>query len=408
MGTRRKFRFMKISLQTIIWSFIVVAIAVAAVMAFLPKPVEVETAEVLRGSLRVSVQEDGKTRIRDKYIVSAPVTGTLSRIEHRAGDAIASLDVLLAVILPSEPSMLDMRSQAQARARVRAAEAALLRAEAAADQTVTNHELRQKKFSRAEQLLKNRAISQDDFDIARTDLLVSQKSMHAASFDTEIAEYELQMARAAASQYDDSGETEVVPFEIFAPIRGKVLKVFEESSTTVAVGTPLIEIGDPANLELEIDVLSTDAVQIRPGAEMTIEHWGGEQPLQGHVRVVEPAAFTKISSLGVEEQRVNIIADFDESAERLATLGDGYRVEARITVRQLQDVVLIPNSALFRNDRQWHVFAVFQGRALKKAVTIGSQNDTHTEVIAGLQPDDVVVVYPNDQLDDDSPVTITR
>jgi HlyD family secretion protein len=399
---------MKLSIQTIIWTVIVISVVIAGVMAFLPRPVEVEIAVAGRDNLRVFVQEDGKTRIRDKYVVSAPVAGRLSRIELRAGDPVDSLDVLLAVIMPSEPSMLDMRAQAEARARVRAAEASRQRAEAAQAQVIANHELHQKKFTRMQQLLDTRSISQEDYDIARTDLMVSEQAMQAAEFDTEIARYELQLARAAASQYDDSRDTDVVPFEIFTPIRGRVLKVFEESATNVELGTELIEIGDPANLEMEIDVLSTDAVRIRPGAELTVEHWGGDEPLRGHVRVVEPAAFTRVSSLGVEEQRVNIIADFDEPPERLAALGDGYRIEARITIALLPEVLQIPNSALFRVDRQWHVFTVVDGRAVRQPVELGDGNDMRSHVTGGLQAGDQVVVYPDDRLSDGVRVQIAK
>ena len=207
-------------------------------------------------------------------------------------------------------------------------------------------------------------------------------------------------------QFSEPDELALEPFEVFAPISGKVLRVFQESSTVLAMGTPLIELGDPANLEIEIDVLSTDAVKIKPGAELTVEHWGGKTPLRGIVRVVEPAAFTKISSLGVEEQRVNIIADFDEPPDRIASLGDGYRVEAEITVDHAQGVLQVPSSGLFRHRREWHVFVVAGNRAEMRKVKIGLQNDSQTQVLSGLDQGERVVIYPSDKIEDGSPLRV--
>ena len=364
----------------------------------IPKPVKVESATVTEGPLRVSVQEDGKTRIREKYIVSAPVAGRVSRIELNPGDEV-NYETLLAVILPSDPEMLDARSRAQAEARVRSAEAAVQRSESNSQQAAISHDLNRTKYDRAQRLEPEGALSKVEFDTAKSDFLASAQAIKAATFDAEIAKFELEMAKAAASQFsDDETDNLSTPFEIHAPIEGRVLRVFQESSTVVNVGTPLLELGDPQNLEIEIDVLSTDAVKIKPGAELTIDHWGGGSPLRGHVRVIEPAAFTKISSLGVEEQRVNIIADFSEPPERLATLGDGYRVEARITVGELDKALLIPNSALFRYQRQWHVMKIVDGRVQLQPVAIGLQNDTHTQVTTGLSQGDDIIIYPSDEI----------
>lgn len=396
---------MKFSLKTLLWGTLAVAVVLVAVFAVFPKPVDVEAARAKLGPLRVTVQEDGKTRIREKYIVSAPVTGRLSRIELKAGDR-CSESTLLAVILPSDPAMLDARAQAEAEARVQAAESALQRAASNAEQTRITHELNTTKFERASRLLPSRAISQDEYDIAESEMLASAQAIKTANFEQEIAKFELELARAAVSQFSDEETEAVAPFEIFAPISGKVLRVFEESSTVVSVGEPLLELGDPQNLEIEIDVLSTDAVRIRPGAELVIDHWGGGAPLSGNVRVIEPAAFTKISSLGVEEQRVNIIADFNEPPERLAALGDGYRVEARITVDRLDQALTIPNSALFRHQREWHVLSVVDGRAALQPVSIGLQSETHTQILEGLQADDTVILYPSDSLTPGTNVTV--
>jgi len=395
---------MKFSIRALIWAVVLIALMIAATMAFIPKPVAVEAAIASKGDLRITVQEDGKTRIREKYIVSAPVAGRLSRIELKAGDEVCDEGSLIAVILPAEPTMLDARSKAQAQARVEQAESAVKRAEAGAQQVRVNYELSKTKFERAQRLKDSNAISRDEFDIAQAEYLSATQATRTTKFDQEIAKYEWDMAKATLLQFTAEGESNSKPFEIFAPVCGKVLRVFQESATALNVGTPLIEMGDPQNLEIEIDVLSTDAVRIKPGSQLAIEHWGGDSPLRGTVRVIEPAAFTKVSSLGVEEQRVNIIADFSESPERLASLGDGYRVEARITVDQLNNVLLIPNSALFRHQREWHVFRIVDNRALMQPVKIGLQNESQTQILEGLNPKDEVILYPSDAISSNTKV----
>lgn len=389
---------MKFSLRTLIWTVVLLAMILAGAMAMIRNPVDVEYATVTEGPLRVSVQEDGKTRIREKYVVSAPVAGRLSRIELDAGDEVNGHTTLLAVIQPSDPEMLDARSRAQAEARVQSSEAALRRAESNSEMTKIKFDLNKTKFDRAEKLF-GKAISKVEYDTAKAEFHSSLEEMNSVKFATDIAKFELQMAQAAARQFGETeDESMVKPFELRAPIAGKVLRVFQESSSVVQVGTPILEIGDPVNLEIEIDVLSTDAVRIKPGAELTIEHWGGQSPLRGNVRMIEPAAFTKVSSLGVEEQRVNIIADFDEIPERIATLGDGYRIEGRITVDELSNALLIPKSALFRYRRQWNVMKIVENKAVMQPVTIGLENESHAQISQGLQQGDQVIVYPSDEV----------
>lgn len=388
---------MKLSIQTLIWTLVFLGLAVAITVAFIPKPIEVETALAAEGPLRVSIQEDGKTRIREKYTVSAPVVGRLSRIELEAGDEVCASDNLIAVILPAEPTMLDARSKAQAEARVKQANAAVQRAAVNSEQAKLNLELSEANFERIRKLRDTKAVSQTEFDIVRSVFLSRTQAIKTSQFDQEIAKYELNMAQTALMKFNtDDVDSATDPFKIFAPVAGRVLRVFQESSTVVNVGAPLMEIGDPSNLEIEVDVLSTDAVKIQPGSKLTIVHWGGESPLNATVRVIEPAAFTKISSLGVEEQRVNVIADFDEPVERIERLGDGYRVEANITIMEVSNVLSVPNSSLFRHQREWHVFVVVDGVARMKPVTTGVQNDTHTQIESGIAPNDEVILYPSD------------
>lgn len=400
---------MKFSLRTLIWVSVLLTMVLAGGMAMIPKAINVEFAAVSEGPLQVTVQEDGKTRIREKYIVSAPVAGRLSRIELDAGDVITDDGTLLAVIQPSNPQMLDARARAQAQARVQGAEAALQRAESNSQQTQIDYDLNKTKFERAEKLVPERAIARTEYDTAKAMYKASVLAIQTAKFDEEIAKFELEMARAAADQFDPGqSENFTKPFEIHAPTTGKVLRVMQESATVVNVGTPLVEVGDPQNLEIEIDVLSTDAVRIKPGAELTIEHWGGNKPLRGNVRVIEPAAFTKVSSLGVEEQRVNIIADFNESADRIASLGDGYRVEARITVDEIENVLQVPNSALFRYRRHWHVMKVVGEEAQMQRVEIGMQNDSHTQITKGLAQGETVIIYPSDEVQSGTKVKLVN
>ncbi|QEG20437.1 efflux RND transporter periplasmic adaptor subunit [Mariniblastus fucicola] len=397
---------MKFSIQSIIWTVVFVAAIIVAVMAFRQNPVTVETAIVARADLQITVQEDGKTRIREKYIVSTPVAGRLSRIDLEPGDEICGERERVAVILPAEPAMLDARAKAQAESRLDQAKASLKRAEVTMQQAEVSYDLASTKLERAEKLKRSQAISDDEYDIARSEYLAQSHGKRAAAFDRDIAEYERKTAEAALLQYTEEDQLSGKPFELFAPVCGRVLRVFEESASTVGVGTPLIELGDPRNLEMVIDVLSTDAVRIRPGSQLVVNHWGGDQPLMGTVRVVEPAAFTKVSSLGVEEQRVNIVADFDETAEGRFELGDGFRVEAEITVAHLPNALQIPNSSLFRHQRKWHVFIVKDDYAILTQVEIGAQNETHTEVKSGLEPGDVVVLYPDDAIENESRVIV--
>ena len=390
---------MKFSIQTLIWTLVVMVLIIVGLLALIPKPVEVQTAMVSEGKLLVTVEEDGKTRIREKYIVSTPVAGRLSRIVLKVGDEVCEDESRIAIILPAEPTMLDARSKAQAEARVDQAKATVKRAEAATKQLHANYEQSNSKYERLKKLVQSNAVSKNEYDIARSEFLAVSQSVRTAEFDEEIAKYELKMAEAALLQFSDNAKESAKPFEVDAPVCGEVLRVFQKSAAVINVGTPLIEVGDPQNLEIVIDVLSTDAVRIQQGSKIIIEHWGGKEPLTGTVRVVEPAAFTKISSLGVEEQRVNVIADFDSPKERLKPLGDGYRVEAKIIVTELAQVLKVPNSSLFRHQREWHVFKVVDDVAVMTPVKIGLQNDSFTEVVDGLAQDDEVILYPSDRVE---------
>lgn len=405
--------------------FLVLAAVVAGLgYAFMPQPVEVDLTEVHRGTLRVTVDEDGKTRIREKYVVSAPLVGRLLRINMDPGDAVKAGKTLLATIQPRDPELLDARTIAQSEARVGAAEASLDQIEPMYEEARAAQAFAEQELVRARQASRGDAISQSELENA--ELLYRQRSeeLRSTRIAGEIARFELQQARAAllrsrprpedgdeaaAADHPDGGADDDQlagndnggwNFSIRSPITGRVLRVFQESSAVVTAGTPLLELGDPIDLEVEVDVLSRDAVKIHPGGLVLLEHWGGPGALEGRVRLVEPSAFTKISTLGVEEQRVNVIIDLVDPPEARTTLGDGFRVEARIVIDEAKDALIVPTSALFRVGTESAIFRVTDGIVHQQVVQVGRQNGLEAEILEGLDEGDQVVIHPSDQVED--------
>jgi HlyD family secretion protein len=372
------------------------AIVAALVYAFLPGPALVDAAGIGRGRLMVTVNEDGRTRIRDRYIVSAPLNGRLQRIELRAGDRVQSGETIIATIEPSDPSLLDPRALAEAKLRVQAAEARLKRADPELTRAAAELEFAQQQLRLRRDAAELNAVSQQALEEAQLLERTRAAELRAAEYNHEIAQYELQLAEAALSRTQADGE-QGAGMEIRSPITGRVLRVIEESATIVQPGMPLVELGDPQDLEVVVDVLSRDAVRIQPGARVILEHWGGEHPLEARVRLVEPAGFTKISALGVEEQRVNIIIDLVD-VPQAGNLGDGYRVEARIVVWEDPDALQVPIGALFRVQAQWSVYLVENDRAVSRPVDLGHRTDASAQVLGGLAPGDVVILHPSDSI----------
>lgn len=393
---------MKRTITRLPW--IVAAVALVALLAygFLPETIEVETAEVVAGSLEVTVNDDGETRIREKYIVSAPVAGKLLRIQLDEGDVVSCEETELLRIEPVDAALLDARTQAESDARVRASEAMLQQAQAAMKRSEEALELADHELQRANRLLPEKAISQALYDAAEHGHRIAQANVRTAEFATKVAEFELENAKVAAARYHHNDqEKSDEPFRLVSPIDGRVLRVIQEDAGVVEPGTSLLELGDPEDLEIEIDVLSSEAVQIQPGNKLYIDHWGGERSLEAVVRLVEPSAFLKISALGVEEKRVNVIADFVDPWESRKELGDGYRIEARIVVASTdEDSLKIPAGALFRQTDSWHVYRMDDGVARLTPVEVGKTNGLESEIIKGLGAGDVVVNHPTDRVRD--------
>lgn len=390
---------MKIRIQQLPAFLVVVVLAAGAIYALWPRPILVDAVVVSEGALVVTVDEDGRTRVKDRYVVSAPLGGQLQRIVLKAGDAVEAGKSMLATIEPEDPTLLDARARLEAEARVRAAEAACRQADSRVEELREAHAVAVHDLERAKSLIGSRAVAQAEFDRAEHEERRSAQARRSAELAGQVARFELELAQAALvrSQPRESA-TEPQNLEVRAPLHGKVLRVFQESARTVTPGLPLLELGDPRQLEVEIDVLSADAAIIEPGARVLLEQWGGAQPLQARVRLVEPAGFTKVSALGVEEQRVNVIADFVDSPELRANLGDAYRVEARIVTWESPHVNKVPVGCLFRSGTQWAVYVIEKSRAHRRLVEIGHQNAEDAEVLAGLTPRDQVILHPGDQV----------
>ena len=382
---------------------LVVAAAVIAgvVLALRPKPVPVDAAVAEVGMLRISVDEEGKTRIRDRYVVSSPLTGRLRRITLDPGDDVVAQETVLAVIAPTNPDLLDARAVAEAEARVRAAEAAVRQSEAALESARAASDFAENELARVTNTLQQGAANRQELDVAETAQRRAREAYRGAEYGREIAQFELEVARSALlyarGDADAGGQGQMT---LNSPIDGVVLRVVQESDAVVNPGTALIEVGNPLDLEIVVDVLSTDAVGITPGDRVVIGHWGGERPLEARVRLVEPSAFTKVSSLGIEEQRVNVIVDFVTPEKERSTLGDGFRVEASIVVWEENNVLRIPTSAMFRVGDAWGVFRIIDDRARLTEVELGKQNGRFTQVLSGLRESDLVVLHPSDRIKD--------
>lgn len=377
---------------------IVAALVAGLIFAARPRPVAVELATARRGTMQVTVEEAGRTRVRDRYVVLAPLGGDLARIILRPGDKIQA-GALLARIVPQTPALLDPRSRAEATARLGTAQAASQQARANVTLADLALEHARGDAERMKSLGVKGSVSPDAAAHAEFESNLRAQELASARFGVAVATHEVEMARAALARYGNAAKGGDA-FDIVSPIAGRVLRVVQSSAGMVLPSTPLVEVGDPTELEVVADVLTEDAVRITPGAKVILDRWGGPWPLTAHVSVIEPSAFTRLSALGVEEQRVSIVIDFDEPLERRAELGDGYRVEAHIVTWQKDDVMVVPSSAVFRQKEGWATFVAMQGRARLRMLGIGHRSASDVEVTSGLSAGEQVVIHPSDKVED--------
>jgi HlyD family secretion protein len=378
----------------LIIAVLVVAAIVAA--ALWPDTLEVDVVAVTRGPLQVTLDEDGETRVRERFVVSAPVSGRLGRIELDPGDPVVAGKTLLARITPADSPLIDSRTRNELAAGLEAATAAVGQARAVQARTLAELDRARTTLRRQQELMKAGAIASDNLESAETAVMTVEESLRAAEFAVARTEHERDVARARLQAPGSIGRAVTV----VATVTGVVLRRLRESETVVPVGEPLLEIGDPSRIEIVADLLSTDAVRVAAGNRVLIEQWGGGRALEGTVRRVEPSGFMKVSALGVEERRVNVVVDFADGAEAARALGDGYRVEVRVVVWEQADVVTVPVGALFRRGEGWAAFVVDNGVARLRPVELGQRSDVAAQILNGLTPGQAVVLHPPDTLAD--------
>lgn len=377
--------------RTVLTAVAVLAVAGAVLFFFRPAALLVETAQAARGPMEVTVNEQGETRVHDRFVISSPVAGRLMRVDLQDGDAVQQDEVVARI----EPVPLNQREREEVYARVQAAEAALRQAKAREAHAQKDLEQIRRDRGRAEQLAKDGVISAQALEQARTADLTATDELHAAESSVQQAISEEKIARAGLLGTNVSGNPPLI--ELHSPIQGRVLRVVEKSERVVSMGAPIVILGDSKKIEIVTEVLSTDAVKIHPGDSVWIDGWGGNHPLRARVRLVEPYGFTKISALGVEEQRVNIISDFVEAHE---VLGDGYRVETHVVIWSTKGVLRAPISTVFRRGKGWSVFVVTGNRARVRDVEIGHRNESEVEILSGLREGEQLVDHPPSELSD--------
>ncbi len=392
---------MRPALRRIFFSAVLaVLMAANLTWAFWPRPLPVDLAEITRGRLVVTVDDEGKTRVKELYTVAAPIAGRIERIDRHAGDAVIAGETPLISIRPTAAPFLDPRNLSQAEAVERAATAAHDLAAAEVARAEAELALAEEEYRRTTVLAAHGAESQRDLNRARAEWQARRAALDSAQAALRQRRHELENAHAALLPPTLTAEPHQCCINVLSPVSGRVLRVLQESETPVLAGAPLIEVGNPRELEIAADLLSSDAVRIKAGAPVSIEGWGGPHPLAGHVRLVEPFGFTKVSALGIEEQRVTVVIDFDDPPADYLALGHGYRVEVRVVAWKSDDVLKAPAGGLFRVGDQWCAFVLEGGRARLRRVSVGQSNAREFEVVAGLAEHDRIVLHPSDRISD--------
>ena len=366
--------------------------------AFRSKPTEVEVSTASFAPMSVAIKEEGIAAVRSRYVITTPVNGHLNRIALSEGMAISKDQTVLATLEPGLSGFLDPRAREEARARLKAARALRKLKEAEAERVKASLDLAEKEYNRAEQLDKKNYISQKEWDETEANVRILNQELSGAQFALSIADYEVEQLEAKLKEAGDVQNEQLESLKLVSPIDGHVLKVYDSNARYISLGTPLMEIGNLDDLVVEIEMLSSDAVAIKKGASVQITQWGSDFPLRGKISSVDPGAYTKTSSLGVEEQRVKVHADLISQPPKNLRLGDKYRVEAEVVVWESDRALQIPAGALFRRGSQWMVFIADEGKVLLREVKTGHHNGRQAEVLEGLEEGDIVVVYPPESI----------
>jgi HlyD family secretion protein len=395
---RERRRTLARNVRHALFALLILAAVIGVALALRSRPVPIDVGHATRGHVIVAIEESGMTRVKDRFVVSAPVTGSLSRLVLEPGDPVKEGDSL-AEIAPALSPLLDQRTRAEAEGRLGAALSALGQARAQAARARVSKELAEQELERTRKLAAAGSLPQQAQEQAEFAARMRTEEQSSAEFAGKVAVEEVRIARVALGR-DGEGSGRDRHVGVVAPISGTVLRVHQKSAGVVQAGTPLVEVGDPAALEVVVDLLTTDAVHVRPGTPVVIQGWGRDRPVAGKVRRVEPSAFTRPSALGVDEQRVNVVIALTEPREHWAALGDGYRVDARLVLWQGENVVKVPQGAVFRHGNGWAVFRVVDAVARLAPVSIGHRGETEAEVVSGLPVGAAVAVHPGDRVKD--------
>jgi HlyD family secretion protein len=398
-----------IMLRRILFAVVALLVVLGAAWAFWPRPLAVEMTKIGRQSIDVTVEDEGISRIKDVYTVSAPIAGKLLRLNLQAGDAVKAAETILATMEPVAPGLLDARARAVAESNVSAIQAGVAQARAQVEQAQAQLDYAKAQLRRSQSLAGGGVIPEGVYQKSALDVSVAQTALEAAKASVTARQHELASAQAALIENEagngdaeNAGEKDCV--DIHAPITGVVLSTMATSEQVVAAGTPLLTLGDPGNLEIAVDLLSRDAVAVAPGDAATIEDWGGPT-LKAVVNRVDPAAVTKVSALGIEEQRVMVVLRLSDANPARSRLGHDFRVVVRIVVWHGDNLIVVPMGALFRLGNDWAVYAVEDGKAQPRKISLGRQNADVAEVRSGLQPGDLVILHPGDRVREGTAVT---
>ena len=393
--------------RLLFWSPLGLGLLLTLAWLFRPQPVPVDVVRVERGPMRVTVSDEGETRVRDVFVISAPIPGLMRRIDLEVGDAVEAHKTVIARIEPNDPAFLDPRSAAEARAARDTAAAARHYAQAQLDRAQAERDFAEAEYKRIEVLAAQRTASENERDSAerRARTAEAQVGEARATLQMRQSEYAQAEARLLSPAKLNTRRADCDCITVFSPVSGTVLRVPNQSERIVPSGEPLVEVGDPHQLEIVVDLLSADAVRVREGQRALIEAWGGERPLEGVVRRVEPYGFLKVSALGIEEQRVNVIIDLLAPSQSWQRLGHGYRVEPHIVLWEAADVAQVPLAALFRQGEAWAVFVFTKGRAQTRRISIGHTNGLEAEVLSGVRAGERIVVHPSDRVADGVRIT---